>query len=115
MTSPSLGAGRRQNKNKQQMSKKKKSKLKVELLFSASSFGKMVEIKCDHHKVLNNFYLMTNNWEKSPCYLNLCQGSNYCVVLNRTQIIKRTFNDDHENGPEQKMSQIVKTENVPEF
>ena len=22
---------------------------------------------------------------------------------------------DHENGPEQKMSQIVKTENVPEF
>ena len=43
LTSPSLGASRRQNKNKQQMSKKKKSKLKVELLFPASSFGKLLK------------------------------------------------------------------------
>ena len=33
----------------------------------------MVERKCDLHKILNNFDLIKDNWEKSPCYPSLEQ------------------------------------------
>ena len=49
---------------------KKKSKLKVELLFSASSFGKMVKQNVTQNWIMNNFRIVHLDWEKNPSYPN---------------------------------------------
>ena len=51
----------------------------------------MVERKCDLHKILNNFDLIKDNWEKSPCYPNL-YVQEYVVVVARRFVKNEIIN-----------------------
>ena len=42
----------------------------MDLLVPATSFGKMVEIMCDHYQILDNFCKMENYWISSVSYIN---------------------------------------------
>ena len=57
--------------NKQKFSSNLKSKFKVDLHVPAKDFKEIVKVKCDHHKIVDNFCQMKNYLEECRCHNNV--------------------------------------------